>query len=61
VFPVSAMLDRLAVPYIFITGIQASSLPAQYRHRPLMAKPYQPRVLLALIQEILGRPAKAAR
>jgi DNA-binding response OmpR family regulator len=60
VFPVSTMLDALEVPYIFITSIEASSIPAEYRHRPLVAKPYSPKVLLALIREILEARAKAA-
>lgn len=60
VFPVLMLLDALTVPYIFITSIQAASMPAEYRNRPLMPKPCTPTALLALIQEILGAQTKLA-
>jgi DNA-binding response OmpR family regulator len=61
VFPVSEMLDAIGVPYIFITSRPASSLPARYQSRPLLAKPYSSTALLALIQQILGeRPTDSA-
>jgi DNA-binding response OmpR family regulator len=60
VFPVSMMLEALQVPYVFVTGLEAPALPVEYRRRPLMAKPYRPKVLLTLIQEILETRAKAA-
>jgi len=52
VFPISILLDRLHVPYIFITGDHAN-LPDEYRHRPLIAKPYRPEALVGQIQRML--------
>jgi DNA-binding response OmpR family regulator len=55
VFPVSEMLDAISVPYIFVTSHPASSLPARYHGWPLVTKPYKPKALLAVIQQILGQ------
>jgi DNA-binding response OmpR family regulator len=52
VFPLSRMLESLGIPFIFLTG-DAASLPAEYRARPLMLKPWQPSVLLSLIPRVL--------
>jgi chemotaxis family two-component system sensor kinase Cph1 len=61
VFPVSEMLDAMGVPYIFITSRPASSLPARYQGRPLLAKPYSSTALLALVKQVLGkRPTDSA-
>jgi len=54
VLPILVRLDALAVPFIFITCIQASAMPATYRHRPSMAKAHRPQALVALIRKILG-------
>ena len=54
VFPASEMLDAISVPYTFVTSHPASSLPARYHGRPLVTKPYKPKALLAVIQQILG-------
>jgi DNA-binding response OmpR family regulator len=58
VFPVSKMLDILGVPFVFITSNSALVL-AEYRHRPLMTKPFRPQALLALIQRVLVERADA--
>jgi DNA-binding response OmpR family regulator len=53
VFPLSQILEGLGVPFIFVTATPAL-LPAEYRRRPLVPKPWQPAVLLALIPQLLG-------
>jgi DNA-binding response OmpR family regulator len=58
VFPVSKMLDMLGVPFVFITS-NSTLVPAEYRHRPLMTKPFRPQALLALIQRVLVERADA--
>ncbi len=63
VFPVSKMLDALGIPFVFITSNPAL-LPAEYRRRPLMAKPFRQEALRALILRVLaesGRRHLAAR
>jgi DNA-binding NtrC family response regulator len=57
VFPVSEMLDLIGTPFIFVTGQPRSSLPAKYRHRPLMPKPCRPLALMTLIGQVLGERA----
>jgi DNA-binding response OmpR family regulator len=54
VFPISKLLDRLHVPYIFITGDHAS-LPDEYRHRPFIAKPCKAEALVGQIQSVLAQ------
>jgi DNA-binding response OmpR family regulator len=53
VFPISKLLDELRVPYIFITG-DDGNLPDEYRHRPLIAKPYQADALAGQIRRLLA-------
>ena len=60
VFPIAEYLEAIGLPYIFVTGNSPSSLPAEYRHRPLVQKPYNSELLLALIEEHLA-PAGATR
>ena len=52
VFPISEMLEGMGVPFIFITG-HPGLLPDAYSGRPLVAKPWTARGLLALIPQIL--------
>ena len=54
VFPLSRILERLGVPFIFLTDNPAL-LPAEYRARPLVSKPWQPTALLSLIPQVLGK------
>ena len=56
-FPVAKMLDTLGVPFVFITS-NSALLPAEYRHRPLMTKPFRPQALLALILRVLADRAE---
>jgi|SoimicMinimDraft_9_1059737.scaffolds.fasta_scaffold28973_2 CheY-like chemotaxis protein len=60
VFPIAEYLEAHGLPYIFVTGNSPSSLPAEYRHRPLVQKPYNSELLLALIEEHLA-PAGVTR
>jgi hypothetical protein len=53
-FPISDILALTGTPFIFVTGHPASARPVNYRHRPVMLKPCGPRVLMALIGQILG-------
>jgi len=58
VFPVSKMLDTLGVPFVFITS-NSAWVPEEYRHRPLMTKPFRPQALLALILRVLAERVEA--
>ena len=53
VFPISKLLDGRSIPYIFITG-ERSAIPDEYRHRPLIAKPYEAKVVVWQIKQLLA-------
>ena len=57
VFPVSKILDGMGIPFIFITS-HSALLPAEYRQRPLMTKPFNQQDLLALILTVLAGSAQ---
>jgi DNA-binding response OmpR family regulator len=57
VFPLSKILEDMGVPFIFLTG-KPGLLPAEYSWRPVVPKPWQPTVLLALISQVLGPVAR---
>lgn len=39
VFPVADRLEERGVPYLFTTGYDASTIPARFKHVPLVEKP----------------------
>jgi DNA-binding response OmpR family regulator len=52
VFPLLETLEGLNIPFIFVTG-HSALLPAEYRRRPMVPKPWEPTTLLALIPQVL--------
>jgi CheY-like chemotaxis protein len=53
VFGVADALAERKARIIFLTGHTAQRLPEPHRHRPLVAKPYLPHLLLQAIQRAL--------
>ncbi len=53
VFGVANAVAARNVPIIFLTGHTAHRLPENHRHRPLVAKPYLPSVLLKEVERVL--------
>lgn len=53
VFGVANELAARKTKLIFLTGHTAQKLPQAHRHRPLVAKPYLPHVLLQAVQQAL--------
>lgn len=52
-YPVADELRRRAVPFIFATGYGADGVLPDYRHHPILAKPYSRReVETALLQAL---------
>lgn len=43
VYPVAAALQRVAVPYVFVTGYGAAILNDTHRGHPTIQKPFDPR------------------
>ncbi len=55
--PVAEALAAASVPFIFATGYSdASALPAAFRDRPVLKKPYQPDDLGAAVAQLLDHP-----
>lgn len=49
VYPVAKILSRRRIPFILSTGYGRNTLPAEYRERPVLAKPYLPEHVPAAI------------
>jgi len=60
VFGVANELAGRKTKLIFLTGHTAQKLPQAHRHRPLVAKPYLPHVLLQAVQQVLMQSDTAA-
>jgi CheY-like chemotaxis protein len=43
---VAAALDEREIPFVFVTGYGRDGLPATFRERPLLAKPYKEEQLI---------------
>lgn len=54
VFPLADELAKQGIPFLFVTGYDASDLPAAYRHVPRVEKPYQQNMLSAAISALRG-------
>jgi CheY-like chemotaxis protein len=60
VFGVANELATRKTELIFLTGHTAQKLPPAHRHRPLVAKPYLPHVLLQAVQRAIAQRDSAA-
>lgn len=41
IFPVADILAERGLPFVFVTGYGEGALPAHYRNRPALQKPFQ--------------------
>jgi CheY-like chemotaxis protein len=55
--PVADLLAARNRPFIFATGYGSSGLPAEYRDRPALQKPFQIETLARMIEQTLNRTA----
>jgi CheY-like chemotaxis protein len=55
--PVADLIAARHLPFIFATGYGSSGLPAEYRDRPALQKPFQIESLERAIEQALKRPA----
>jgi CheY-like chemotaxis protein len=53
-FPVAATLAQRGIPFCFVTGYDAGALPLAFVDRPVIGKPVEPPVLLALLERLIG-------
>ncbi|WBV43774.1 response regulator [Pseudoroseomonas cervicalis] len=51
--PVADRLVERDVPFVVATGYGAAGLPERHRHVPVLAKPYDPRDLIAALERIM--------
>ena len=49
VYPVARVLAGRGIPFIFVSGYDACSLPAEWRSRPTLQKPFQPNDLAKIM------------
>ncbi len=54
VFPLADILGGRGIPYVLVTGHDASSLPEAYRSRPRLRKPFEARELATAISRALA-------
>ena len=55
--PVADLIAARNRPFIFATGYGSSGLPAEYRDRPALQKPFQIETLGRAIEHAIKRPA----
>jgi DNA-binding response OmpR family regulator len=55
--PIADALAAAAIPFIWLTGHSAETLPAPYRHHPVVCKPYLDAALMAALSAAVGREA----
>jgi CheY-like chemotaxis protein len=59
--PVADALAERNVPFMFVTGYSANSLPREYAQRQHIAKPFRTAELLSALSKILQPPVYAAK
>ncbi len=57
--PVADLIAARKRPFIFATGYGSSGLPAEYRDRPALQKPFQIETLARTIEQALKRNASS--
>ena len=55
IYTVATILARRNIPFILSTGYGRDTLPAEYRERPVLAKPYLPEQVSQAIVTALAR------
>jgi len=54
VFPVADILIKRGLPFVFVTGYGENSLPAPYRGRPTLQKPFHAEQLKSTLTGLLA-------
>jgi CheY-like chemotaxis protein len=53
VYPVADILAQRGLPFVFVTGYGEGILPAKYRSRPTLQKPFQAEQLKSMLAGLL--------
>jgi DNA-binding response OmpR family regulator len=56
VYPVARALAARHIPFIFVSGFAPSRLPREWRDRPTLQKPFQPRDLAQSMARAFAQP-----
>ncbi|HEY8189080.1 MAG TPA: response regulator [Micavibrio sp.] len=48
-YPLAKELTQRRIPFVFITGNSADTLPSEYQHKPMLLKPVGCRELISVI------------
>lgn len=48
-YPFAEALETAGVPYIFVTGYDIAAIKPNFRHRPMLEKPFSPDALAKLV------------
>ena len=54
IWPIADELISRKIPFLFLTGYSAESLPERFRETPRLCKPYDPAELLKQIRALLA-------
>jgi DNA-binding response OmpR family regulator len=57
VYPVARALAARQIPFIFVSGFAARRLPTEWRNRPILQKPFQPRDLAESMARVFAQPS----
>ncbi len=55
VFPFAALLEERRIPYLFATAYGARGIPPEFRHHPILEKPFGPLDLSRALLQLTGR------
>ncbi|HEX4079478.1 MAG TPA: hypothetical protein VHX61_11480 [Rhizomicrobium sp.] len=54
IWPVADELTSRNIPFLFLTGYSAETVPGRFRDTPRLGKPYEPAVLLKEIRSLVA-------
>ena len=60
VYPVADILARRSVPFVFVTGYGANTLPPEHAGRPRLCKPFRMAELLSAISDVVKPGVQSA-
>ena len=60
VYPVADKLAQDGVPFFFSTGYSTAGIPTTYAHIPMLAKPFAPEALEAMLVSLFENAAQPA-
>ncbi|WP_102960839.1 response regulator [Mangrovicella endophytica] len=59
-YPIADRLSSRGIPYMFLTGYDGWSLPAQHRETARLAKPFMSKSVVAMVEKLVSPEAEIA-